>query len=143
MKALRPTKSGVIFLTIASFAPIGAGAQEYSGPKCLGVIDNLTEQGKSVLKDLNFTPEMIPLIEEKADKGDGRSQYLLGWICGGKGVPKNLTLAYEWISLSADGGFEPSKKLLVTVGEKMTPEQIAEARERAQAWSRTHEKLAK
>lgn len=38
MKTSRPTKSGVILLTMASFAPIGARAQAYSGPKCLGPV---------------------------------------------------------------------------------------------------------
>jgi hypothetical protein len=33
-------------------------------------------------------------------------------------------------SLAADAGFEPSKELLATVSEKMTPEQIAEAKEK-------------
>jgi len=41
-----------------------------------------------------------------------------------------------WVSLAADTGFEPSKKLLATVSEKMTPEQIAEAKEKAQAWTK-------
>jgi hypothetical protein len=38
MKALRPSKSGVILLTMAFFATIDARAQEYSGPKCLGPV---------------------------------------------------------------------------------------------------------
>jgi hypothetical protein len=38
VKTSRPTKSGVILLTMASFAPIGARAQAYSGPKCLGPV---------------------------------------------------------------------------------------------------------
>jgi hypothetical protein len=46
-----------------------------------------------------------------------------------------------WVSLAAEAGFEPSKKLLATVDEKMTPEQIADARERAQVWTKAHEKL--
>jgi len=36
MKTLGPTMSGAILLTMASLVPIGARAQVYSGPKCLG-----------------------------------------------------------------------------------------------------------
>ena len=36
MKTLGPAMSGAILLTMVSFAPIGARAQMYSGPKCLG-----------------------------------------------------------------------------------------------------------
>jgi hypothetical protein len=43
-----------------------------------------------------------------------------------------------WVSLAADAGFEPSKELLPTVAEKMTPGQIAEAKRKAQSWSKAH-----
>ncbi len=56
----------------------------------------------------------------------------------GKGIPQNLVLAYMWLSLAADAGFEPSKKLLPTVSEKMTPEQIDEGKRKAQDWSKAH-----
>ena len=56
----------------------------------------------------------------------------------GKGIPQDLVLAYMWLSLAADTGFEPSKKLLPTVIEKMTPEQIAEGKQKAQDWSKAH-----
>lgn len=57
----------------------------------------------------------------------------------GKGVPKDLVLAYMWVSLAVDAGFEPSKKLLATLTEKMTQEQIAAAKQRAQDWTKAHE----
>jgi TPR repeat protein len=56
----------------------------------------------------------------------------------GKLVPQNLVLAYMWTSLAANAGTESSKKLLATIGEKMTPEQIAEAKQKAQDWTRAH-----
>lgn len=59
----------------------------------------------------------------------------------GRGVSKDLVFAYMWLSLAADAGFGPSKKLVVTVGEKMTPEQISEAKGKAHVWSKAHEKL--
>jgi len=46
-----------------------------------------------------------------------------------------------WISLAADEGFEPSKKLLATISAKMTPEQIAEAKAKAKVWTKAQENL--
>jgi hypothetical protein len=43
-----------------------------------------------------------------------------------------------WISLAADAGFEPSKKLLPTLTEKMTREQVGQAKEKAQDWTKKH-----
>jgi TPR repeat protein len=56
----------------------------------------------------------------------------------GKGVPQNLVLAYMWLSLAADAGFEPSKKLLPTAMQEMTPEQIAEGKQKAEDWAKAH-----
>lgn len=38
MKISRPAMSGAILLTMACFVPVGAEAQVYSGPKCLGPV---------------------------------------------------------------------------------------------------------
>ena len=82
---------------------------------------------------------MVALIRQRAASGEpkAQAQHNLGAMYyGGKDVPKDLVLAHVWVSLAADTGFEPSKKLLATVSEKMTPEQIAEAKEKAQAWTK-------
>ena len=56
----------------------------------------------------------------------------------GQGVPKDPVLAYMWVSLAADAGFEPSRKLLQKIGEGMTPDQISEAKQKAQDWTKAH-----
>jgi TPR repeat protein len=56
----------------------------------------------------------------------------------GKGVPQDFVSAYMWLNLAADAGFEPSKKLLATVAEKMAPEQISEGKQKAQDWIKAH-----
>jgi TPR repeat protein len=52
----------------------------------------------------------------------------------GKGTPKDLVLAYMWISIAANGGYEPAKKYLQKVGQEMTAAQIKEANLKAQDW---------
>ncbi len=52
----------------------------------------------------------------------------------GRGVPKDMVTAYMWISLAADSGFQPAQKLLPTVSQSLTAEQIADAKLKAQKW---------
>jgi hypothetical protein len=57
----------------------------------------------------------------------------------GKGnVAQNLVLAYMWLSLAGDAGYEHSKKLLPAVAQKMAPKQIDEAKQEAQQWTKAH-----
>jgi len=43
-----------------------------------------------------------------------------------------------WLSIAADRNFEPSKKLLPTLAEKLTPEQIVETQKLAADWKKVH-----
>jgi len=57
----------------------------------------------------------------------------------GCGIERNMGEAYKWASLSErfalyDGHREGVKKMLVKYGQSLNPEQIAEARRRAQDW---------
>ncbi len=45
-----------------------------------------------------------------------------------------MVTAYMWISLAADSGFQPAQKLLPTVSQSLTAEQIADAKLKAQKW---------
>jgi TPR repeat protein len=77
------------------------------------VIDELTETGKSVIKTLNITPEMVPLIQEKASKGDAKSQYVLGWVYfTGQPVEKNDQLAVQWMTKAANQDVKDSQTQL-------------------------------
>ena len=67
------------------------------------VIDDLTSQGKSILKDLNLTPQMVSLLEEKGEKGDAKVQWVLGWIYFvGEPVAKNDERAVQWMTKAAN-----------------------------------------
>jgi TPR repeat protein len=91
--------------------------------------------GQGVKQD---SAEAFRLFQKGSEKfGFPPAQHNLGAMYyQGKGVPKDLVLAYMWISLAADTGFEPSKKLMATVAEKMTPEQIAGAKRQAKTGSK-------
>jgi len=45
---------------------------------------------------VNITPEMVPIIQEKASKGDAKSQYVLAWLYfTGQSIEKNNVLAVQ------------------------------------------------
>jgi TPR repeat protein len=50
----------------------------------------------------------------------------------GRGVPKDYVAAYVWLSLPAEQGHEDAKRVLKTIENKMTPEQINTAKADAQ-----------
>jgi len=60
----------------------------------------------------------------------------------GKGAPKDPVLAYMWLSLSADSGFEPAKKYIQKLNEQMSPVQIAEAKLKASKFLAAETKAA-
>ena len=73
-------------------------------------------------------------------RGDSRSQYYLGKMLeAGQGVNKDLVAAHMWLSLSAR--FAPderdaayTQREIRKLERRMTPEQIAEAKQKAADW---------
>jgi TPR repeat protein len=73
-------------------------------------------------------------------RGDSRSQYYLGKMLeAGQGVTKDLVAAHLWLSLSAR--FAPderdaayTQREIRKLERRMTPEQIAEAKQKAADW---------
>jgi len=73
-----------------------------------------------------------------AEQGDGETQMALGFMYHeGEGVPKDLVRAYMWFFLAASNvpadqqGFHDAMFARDFTAKKMTPEQIAEARDMA------------
>ena len=94
--------------------------------------------GQGVTQD---SAEAMHLFQEVAEKHHlPVAEHNLGAIyyTGRGNIPQNLVLAYMWLSLAADAGYEHSQKLLPTVAQKMAPEQIAEAKQKAQEWTKAH-----
>jgi len=86
------------------------------------------------------TDEALRIFQQLAERHHlAAAQHNLGAIYYlGKEVPKDFVLAYMWVSLAADAGLEASKNLLSTLIKEMTVEQIREAKQKVQEWTRTH-----
>lgn len=65
---------------------------------------------------------------------DAEGQYQLGFkYASGRGVPKDLTVAYKWLTIAIAHGHEQAIELRNMISERMQPDQIAEAERLAQA----------
>jgi TPR repeat protein len=53
----------------------------------------------------------------------------------GKGVPQNYVLAYMWLDLASKKGSTQAVKLKGSVADKMTKEQIADAKKMLKNWN--------
>jgi TPR repeat protein len=63
----------------------------------------------------------------------------LGAMYGnGEGVPRDLVQADAWFILASGKGVAEAARAATAVQSHMTPEQIAQARQRAAAWSKAH-----
>jgi uncharacterized protein len=72
-------------------------------------------------------------LRKAADQGHPTAQFALGQLYrGGLGVKKDLVEAYKWASLGlARQGYPDAKQELEVTKSEMTPEQIEEAKRRA------------
>lgn len=52
----------------------------------------------------------------------------------GEGVAQDCIEAYKWFDLAGRGGFEDALKYRNLVSDRMTPEQLEDAKRRAGAW---------
>lgn len=85
--------------------------------------------------------EALKWFQKAAQQGDARAQYYVGIMYGaGHGATKDLKLADMWLTLSASNPKSSYRDSLYTreeihkIERKMTPEQIAEAKELAKNW---------
>jgi uncharacterized protein len=97
--------------------------------------------GKGVTRDQAMSTEWFRQASELNDTG---SQRILGRrYVTGQGVEKNVVLAYAWTAVAIKRGGLPAKKQLESIVAKMTPEQIAEAKQMAKTISARIAKLEK
>ena len=74
--------------------------------------------------------EAMNWYRRAAEQGEARAQYNLGLMyANGQGVSQDLVEAYYWISLSAAGGDVHAMDARDYYAEKMTLEQITQARQ--------------
>src|ERR1700676_1617331 len=95
------------------------------------VLDEFSAKYKSVLEGMNIAPEMVPNIQEKANKGDAQSQYFLAWLYfPGQSVEKNNAQAVQWMTKAAnqDYKFAQTQLGLMYLSAKDSPENYVPAR---------------
>jgi uncharacterized protein len=85
--------------------------------------------------------EALKWFQKAAQQGDARAQYYVGIMyAAGQGVQKDLQMADMWLTLSASNPKSSYRDSLYTKEEigkierKMTPEQIAQAKESVKNW---------
>jgi hypothetical protein len=87
--------------------------------------------------------EAVIWLARAADQGDAESQYDLGLILyKGKLVPRDHVAAVQWILLAADSSHSEARQLLKEMELLLSPDGLAEARERAHAFVPTPREAA-
>lgn len=79
--------------------------------------------------------ETVRIYSDAAELGDSEAQNFVGVLhAAGKGVLKDLVIAYKWFAISAALGNELALRNKQGIALQMTEEQIEQAREMAHAW---------
>jgi len=78
----------------------------------------------------------LKLLKLLAEDGHAKAQYYLGrMFANGHGVEQDYVTAYQWLDLSASAAHKVASEDRDRLTKLMTPEQISQARKRADAWS--------
>ncbi|MDP6474566.1 MAG: tetratricopeptide repeat protein [Alphaproteobacteria bacterium] len=95
-------------------------------------LGTMYNEGRGVAPDSAVAAEWW----HKAAAGNhAQAQFALAVLySSGSGVAKDNVAAHMWFSLAAARGKKNAKRLLKVIARQMTPEQIAEAERRAEAW---------
>ena len=97
------------------------------------------ETGKGVPLDYK---QAVSWYLKAAEQGDPLAQFDLGRIfeSGQEGVAMDYVEAHKWWSLAAASGEDRAKRNRILVERLMKPEQIAEAKKRAELWLKARKK---
>ena len=85
----------------------------------------------------------LELLERAANQGLAQAQFLMGEHAyadarqedrQGTSSSADYVKAYMWYELALRGGYKQSKKMLKEMAPKMSPEQLSDARNRADNW---------
>lgn len=78
----------------------------------------------------------LKLLKPLAEDGHEKAQYYLGrMFANGHGVEQDYVTAYQWLDASASATHRFASEDRDRLTTTMTPEQIAQARKQADAWS--------
>jgi TPR repeat protein len=91
------------------------------------------EDGMAAYNRGDYVPA-VRLFRPLAEQGDAKAQSVLGVMYRrGQGVARNSVRAFIWFSRAAARGDARAKVELRDVSQAMTPEELSQAREMAQA----------
>jgi TPR repeat protein len=98
-----------------------------------GAVAGPWEDGMASYNRGDYMPA-IRLFRPLAEQGNAKAQHLIGVMYHrGQGVARNSVRALAWFSLAAANGDREAKAKLQEVSQTMTPEELSQAREMAQA----------
>jgi putative methionine-R-sulfoxide reductase with GAF domain len=87
--------------------------------------------------------EAVKWFTKAAEQGHVRAQSMLGaYYMVGRGAPQDFQKAYFWSVLARAGLDDYSKSRVMFLSSRMTPAQVSEAQQRAEAWIRDHQTTA-
>ena len=105
-------------------AQILAGAGAFAGP---------WEDGMAAYNRGDYMPA-VQLFRPLAAAGNAKAQHLIGVMYHkGQGVTRSSVRAFAWFSLAATHGDSDAKAKLTEVSKAMTPDELSQGREMAQA----------
>lgn len=91
------------------------------------------EDGMAAYNRGDYVPA-IRLFRPLAETGNARAQHLVGAMYRkGQGVARNSARAFMWLSLAARRGDARARAELQQVSQAMSPQEISQANEMAQA----------
>ena len=72
-----------------------------------------------------------------AEQSNNTGQFVLGTLyMNGYGVEQDFVSAYVWLTIARDNGVAGGLRLLDFLTDRLTPEQLEEARSRVRDWTR-------
>lgn len=110
----------------------GAEKGDVEGAAALG---SMYDEGRGVPRD---RAEAAVWFRKAAERGHAGAQFALGsMLVHGDGVPKDVPDGLMWLELCR-GSEHSARYLLFRLEGELDPAQMAEGRQRANAWRRTH-----
>jgi TPR repeat protein len=98
-----------------------------------GAVAGPWEDGMAAYNRGDYLPA-IRLFRPLAEQGNPKAQSVLGVMYrGGEGVARSPVRAFLWFSRAASRGDTKAKAQLRSISQSMTPEELSQAREMAQA----------
>jgi hypothetical protein len=95
--------------------------------------------GKTIPRDME---QAATWYRRAADQGDPTAQGTLGVLCSmGQGVPHSDVDAYFWLDLAASVKGPNQEKYVANrqmIGERITADELSDAKDRAAAWKAAH-----